>query len=110
MSLLPAEINAELAQLLQALQSADNNVRSQAEEHLQNNWTNTRPEVLLMGLVEQISGSTDGSVSNNTPAHDQTPSLPWLFLYLISPPHLAPPHTHLSPPGCMHDADQGRIS
>ena len=63
MSLLPAEVNAELAQLLQALQSADNNVRSQAEEHLQNNWTTPRPEVLLMGLVEQIAGSPDTAVS-----------------------------------------------
>jgi hypothetical protein len=62
MSLLPPEVNAELAQVLQALQSADNNVRSQAEDHLQNNWTATRPEVLLMGLVEQIAGSHDATV------------------------------------------------
>ncbi|KAJ9134791.1 Importin beta-3 [Pleurostoma richardsiae] len=62
MSMLPAEITAELGQLLQALQSSDNNIRSQAEEHLAANWTNTRPEVLLMGLVEQISGSTDASM------------------------------------------------
>lgn len=64
MSILPPEVGAELAQLLQALQSADNNVRSQAEDHLQNNWTSTRPEVLLMGLVEQIMGSNDTNVSN----------------------------------------------
>lgn len=62
MSLLPADVTAELTQLLQALQSADNSIRSQAEEHLTNNWTNTRPEVLLMGLVEQIGGSTDAAV------------------------------------------------
>ncbi|OIW26385.1 ARM repeat-containing protein [Coniochaeta ligniaria NRRL 30616] len=62
MSILPQEINAELAQLLQALQSADNNVRSQAEDHLQTNWTATRPEMLLMGLVEQIAGSHDATV------------------------------------------------
>jgi len=62
MSMLPQEITAELSQLLQALQSADNNVRSQAEEHLQNNWTATRPEVLLMGLVEQVAGSHDATV------------------------------------------------
>ncbi len=62
MSLLPGEVNAELAQLLQALQSPDNSVRSQAEEHLHNNWTLTRPEVLLMGLVEQIAGTGDASV------------------------------------------------
>ncbi|KAK3690008.1 armadillo-type protein [Podospora appendiculata] len=59
MSILPAEINAELGQLLQALQSPDNSVRSQAEDHLQVNWTSTRPELLLMGLVEQIAISTN---------------------------------------------------
>ena len=58
----PPEISAELAQLLQALQSADNNVRSQAEDYLQNNWTATRPEMLLMGLVGQIAGSQDATV------------------------------------------------
>lgn len=76
MSILPAEVTAELAQLLQALQSADNNVRSQAEEHLQNNWTSSRPEVLLMGLAEQVaianetgvcspSAVTSGDLSSN---------------------------------------------
>ncbi|CAG9956137.1 unnamed protein product [Clonostachys rosea f. rosea IK726] len=59
MSLLSPEIHAELSQLLQALQSPENGIRSQAEEHLQNNWTNTRPEVLLMGLAEQIQAAGD---------------------------------------------------
>ncbi|KAK3313938.1 armadillo-type protein [Apodospora peruviana] len=59
MSILPADATAELTSLLQALQSPDNNVRSNAEDHLQNNWTNTRPEMLLMGLVEQIIASKD---------------------------------------------------
>jgi importin-5 len=63
MSVLPPQVHAELTELLQALQSSDNNVRSQAEEHLTNNWTNTRPEMLLMGLVEQIHGSNNTSVS-----------------------------------------------
>lgn len=62
MSVLSAEIHAELSQLLQGLQSADNGVRSQAEEHLQNNWTNSRPEVLLMGLAEQVQGAGDNAV------------------------------------------------
>jgi hypothetical protein len=62
MSVLPESVHAELAQLLDALQSADNSVRSQAEEHLANNWTTTRPDVLLMGLVEQIRGSNDPTV------------------------------------------------
>jgi Trp operon repressor len=61
MSVLPADVHAELTQLLQALQSADNSTRSQAEDHLQNSWTNTRPEVLLMGLAEQIQASADNA-------------------------------------------------
>ncbi|KAH7327822.1 armadillo-type protein [Stachybotrys elegans] len=61
MSVLPDDVHAELTQLLQALQSADNTIRSQAEEHLQNNWTTTRPEVLLMGLAEQIQGAGDNA-------------------------------------------------
>lgn len=67
MSMLPPEVNAELAQLLQALQSSDNNIRSQAEEHLQNNWNGTRPDVLLMGLAEQIASSPDTSVCYDLP-------------------------------------------
>ena len=62
MSVLSPQVHAELSQLLQALQSGDNNIRSQAEEHLSNNWTNTQPELLLMGLVEQIHASTDTTV------------------------------------------------
>jgi hypothetical protein len=62
MSILAPEIHAELEQLLQALQSADNGIRAQAEEHLQNNWTNTRPEVLLLALAEQIAASTNSQV------------------------------------------------
>lgn len=62
MSVLSPEIHAELTQLLQALQSTDNTIRSKAEEHLQNNWTSTRPEVLLMGLAEQVQGAQDVAV------------------------------------------------
>lgn len=61
MSVLPPEVHAELAQLLDALQSSDNSVRAQAEDHLANNWTATKPEMLLMGLVEQIQGSNDAT-------------------------------------------------
>lgn len=64
MSVLPADLHSQLQQLLDALQSADNNVRSQAEEHLASNWTATKPDLLLMGLVEQIHGSNDATVSN----------------------------------------------
>jgi hypothetical protein len=62
MSALPAEVHSELAQLLNALQSSDNTVRSQAEDHLTDNWTATKPGLLLMGLVEQIQGSNDPTV------------------------------------------------
>jgi hypothetical protein len=62
MSLLPAEVSAQLVQLLQQLQSADNNVRSQAEDVLQNQWTSQRPDWLLMGLAEQIATSANPSV------------------------------------------------
>jgi hypothetical protein len=65
MSLLSQDVHAELTQLLQALQASDNSIRSQAEDHLQNSWTNSRPEVLLIGLVEQIQGGTDNVVSLN---------------------------------------------
>ncbi|KAG6117121.1 hypothetical protein E4U13_001349 [Claviceps humidiphila] len=61
MSLLSVEAHAELTQLLQALQSANNVTRSQAEDHLQNNWTGNRPEMLLVGLAEQIQRSGDNS-------------------------------------------------
>ena len=63
MSVLPQDVHAELAQLLDALQSSDNSVRSQAEDHLATNWTTAKPELLLMGLVEQIQGSNDATVS-----------------------------------------------
>lgn len=62
MSVLPADVHAQLTQLLQALQSPDNAVRSQAEEHLAVNWTASRPEVLLMGLAEQVQGAESNAV------------------------------------------------
>ncbi|KAK3346295.1 armadillo-type protein [Lasiosphaeria hispida] len=61
MSVVGPDVLAQLAHLLGALQSADNNVRSHAEEVLQNNWTSTRPEMLLMGLAEQISPPRDAA-------------------------------------------------
>jgi hypothetical protein len=65
MSVLPPQVHAELTELLQALQSSDNTVRSQAEDHLATNWTSAKPEMLLMGLVEQIYGSNDTTVSRD---------------------------------------------
>lgn len=77
MSVLPPDVHAELSQLLQALQSPDNSVRTQAEDHLQNNWTANRPEVLLMGLAEQIQVASDASVRFS-------PRLPPPFVFLIA--------------------------
>ncbi len=62
MSVLPAQVHAALAQLLQALSSSDNNTRSQAEEQLNTEWVAERAGVLLMGLVEQMQVSEEPSV------------------------------------------------
>ncbi|KAK2749664.1 hypothetical protein FQN57_005886 [Myotisia sp. PD_48] len=59
MSILPQEVHTALSQLLLALASPDNNVRSQAEEQLNNEWVAARPDVLLMGLAEQILAAED---------------------------------------------------
>ncbi|KAI9823298.1 MAG: hypothetical protein M1832_002522 [Thelocarpon impressellum] len=61
MSVLPAEVHAALTQLLQALSSADNGARGQAEERLNNDWVQGQPDVLLMGLVEQIQAAEEAS-------------------------------------------------
>lgn len=62
MSVLPPDVQADLTQLLGALQSPDNSVRSQAEEHLATNWQATKPDMLLMGLVEQLQGASEPTV------------------------------------------------
>lgn len=62
MSVLPPEVHGALGNLLQSLSAADNQVRSHAEEQLNNEWFVARPDVLLMGLVEQIQQSQDPSV------------------------------------------------
>lgn len=64
MSLLSPDAQNELDQLLDALQSPDNSRRSIAEAHLTNNWTLPKPEMLLLGLVEQIQVSNDPAVGN----------------------------------------------
>jgi hypothetical protein len=63
MSLLPQEVHSALSQLLRALSTADNAIRSQAEEQLNNDWIQNRPDVLLMGLAEQLEGAEDTLVS-----------------------------------------------
>ncbi|KAJ6164943.1 hypothetical protein N7470_003615 [Penicillium chermesinum] len=59
MSLLSPEVHAQLSQLLRDLSTPDNAVRSRAEDSLNNDWVDARPEILLMGLAEQISGAED---------------------------------------------------
>lgn len=71
MSILPAEAQGALTQLLQALSSPDNSLRAQAEDQLNNDWTTNRPDVLLMGLVEQMQAAADSSV------RPPQSSLPW---------------------------------
>lgn len=63
MSLLAPEIHANLSQLLVALTSSENDIRSRAEEQLNQEWVAGRPDVLLMGLVEQLQASQDVGVS-----------------------------------------------
>jgi hypothetical protein len=63
MSVLPPEVHNALTVLLTALQSPDNVLRTQAEEQLNTEWVQPRPELLLMALVEQILGSEEVGVS-----------------------------------------------
>jgi hypothetical protein len=65
MSVLPAEVHTALTQLLGALQSTDNAVRTQAEEQLNTEWVQQRPDMLMMGLAEQMQGSQDEGVSRD---------------------------------------------
>ncbi|KAF2459467.1 armadillo-type protein [Lineolata rhizophorae] len=62
MSMLPPDVHAALQQLVQGLQATDNNVRMQAESQLVSEWVSNRPEVLLMGLAEQVQGSEDANM------------------------------------------------
>lgn len=68
MSVLPAEIHTALDALLKGLQSPDNVERTNAEEQLNKEWVGERPDVLLMGLSEQIQLSQESSVSWPEPA------------------------------------------
>lgn len=63
MSVLSPEIHAALAQLLQGLLSPENELRTAAERQLEVEWVAARPDVLLMGLVEQLQESQEPSVS-----------------------------------------------
>ena len=67
MSLLPPEIHTALAQLLESLSSPDNNARALGEEQLNTEWVPKRPDLLLMGLVEQMQNSQEPSVRPHPP-------------------------------------------
>lgn len=74
MSLLSPEIHAELVTLLQHLSSPDNQARTQAEGRLNDDWFVKQPDVLLMGLVEQIQLSQEPSVRHATQVIDEEDS------------------------------------
>ena len=62
MSVLHPEVSNALAQLLQGLNSPDNELRTKYEESLANEWQAQKPDALLMGLVEQAHSATDENV------------------------------------------------
>lgn len=63
MATLPENIHVALTSLLRGLQSPDNVERTAAEEQLNQEWFSQRPDVLLMGLSEQIDFAPDSTVS-----------------------------------------------
>ena len=65
MSVLPPEVHTALSALLKGLESRDNVERTAAEERLNTEWVGDRPDVLLMGLTEQIALAQETSVSLN---------------------------------------------
>lgn len=68
MSVLPQAVHTALTQLLLGLSTPDNVVRSQAEEQLNNEWVQARPDFLLMGLAEQLQAADDSNVSTTRSA------------------------------------------
>ena len=62
MSVLPPEVHTALSALLKGLESRDNVERTAAEERLNSEWVGDRPDVLLMGLTEQIALAQETSV------------------------------------------------
>ena len=72
MSVIPADIHTALAGLLKGLQSPNNVERIAAEEQLNQEWVAQRPDMLLMGLTEQIQLAQDTSVSADAFPHYNT--------------------------------------
>jgi hypothetical protein len=73
MSLLPPDVHAAILELLNSLKSADNTLRAKAEEVLNTEWVQSKPDVLLMALAEQILASEDAEVSLACFAHRSFP-------------------------------------
>jgi hypothetical protein len=63
MSLLSPDIHAAILELLTTLKSNDNVLRAKAEEVLNAEWVQKKPDILLMALAEQILASEDVEVS-----------------------------------------------
>ncbi|CCH60500.1 hypothetical protein TBLA_0C07090 [Henningerozyma blattae CBS 6284] len=64
MSALPDETNSTLSNILLGFASPDNNIRSDAENQLNNNWiTKENIHILLIFLSEQAAYSTDETLS-----------------------------------------------
>jgi len=59
---LPIQVHQALEELVGFLQSTDNAIRTQAEEQLNRTWVTERPEMLFLGLAEQMQGSQDEGV------------------------------------------------
>lgn len=62
MASLPEQVHVALTNLLRGLQSPDNVERTAAEEQLNQEWFAQRPDVLLMGLSEQLDFAPDSPV------------------------------------------------
>ncbi|KAF2751651.1 ARM repeat-containing protein [Sporormia fimetaria CBS 119925] len=54
MAVLPQDVHTALTTLLNGLQAADNVQRSASEASLNTDWFGSRPNVLLLGLAEQV--------------------------------------------------------
>lgn len=67
MATLPEHVHAALTNLLRGLQSPDNVERTAAEQQLNEEWFSQRPDVLFMGLSEQLDFAPDSTVSKTLP-------------------------------------------
>ncbi|KAK0830201.1 importin subunit beta-3 [Friedmanniomyces endolithicus] len=63
---LPIQVHQALEELVGFLQSTDNAIRTQAEEQLNRTWVTERPEMLFLGLAEQMQGSQDEGTGEQT--------------------------------------------